>query len=478
MPRRQTDIAALVAGLSEVYQPIRGHPEYDALARRPCADRFAALSRALGWLGGGRRLRILDAGCNQGWFSLALAALGHEVLGIDTHEPNVRLCRALAAEHGLEARFELAALDEAWLARFDDGHFDLALVLSVFQHVCHDAGLPRARAIARRLGQRSRALACELALREEPVYWAPSLPEDPEALLDDFAFVRELGRFPTHLSGIARPLYFASDRVCGVGERGHAIRDWSATAHEAERGFHRGTRRYYFCEGDVLVKSVRLAGPNEGYNREECEREEAFMRRFGGELAFVPAGIEAETAGDRRLSARAMVPGTRLSTLIDRGFAFDAARVLRDVLDQLCELEALGLYHRDLRTWNVVVGHDGRSWLIDFGQIGEGEATDASGLLGAHDAFWSMAHEAAHAEPNRRPIPVLWRDPERFPEPWRSALARTLLAPGRPSFAAIREALAASVSGKPVSKAEARRAHAARAADFEPFAGALLGIVP
>ena len=64
---------------------------------------------------------------------------------------------------------------------------------------------PRTTRIARRLVQRARVLVAELARRDEPLYWAASLPELPEALLEDIAFVRELGRFPTHLSGIERP---------------------------------------------------------------------------------------------------------------------------------------------------------------------------------------------------------------------------------------------------------------------------------
>ena len=475
---RDPRIAELVAALSEVYQPIHGHPEYDASARRACDDRLTAVLRAVVWVGGQRKLRILDIGCNQGWFSLQLAALGHDVLGIDSDPANIALARALAAESGIAARFEVATFDESWLARQEDGAFDLALVLSVFQHVSHAVGFVRARRMARKLAQRSRALVCELALREEPLYWAAALPGDPEELLADIAFVREMGRFATHLSELRRPMFFASDTLCAVDTQGYAIQRWNATAHEDERGFHQGTRRYYFCAGDILVKSVRIAGPNAEYNREESSREEAFLRQHGGKLAWVPAGLRAETAGDRRLSARPMIPGARLSTLLHGKIAFDAARVLRDVLGQLAELEACGLYHRDVRSWNVVVGDDGTSRLIDFWQIGLGVATDGSGLMGAHDAFWSLVHEATRGEPNVRPIPLMRRNPEALPEPWRSTLARFLEAGGKPTFAGIAKELARSTTLPPVSTAAAQRAYARAAADFERFAEALVRLVP
>jgi O-antigen chain-terminating methyltransferase len=470
-------IADLVAGLSEIYQPIRGHPEFDARAKRPCADRLASIERAVAWLGQGRKLRVLDVGCNQGWFSLELAARGHEVVGIDSDPANIALCRALAGEAGLAARFEVATLDELWLARLDDDAFDLALALSVFQHLCHAIGYARAQRIARRLVQRSRALVCELALREEPLYWAQSLPGDPEDLLADCAFVRELARFPTHLSPVMRPVYFASDRVCGVGARGYAIREWSASAHEFERGFHEGTRRYYYCDGDQLVKSVRLTGSHADYNREECAREQAFIRAEGGKLDFVPRDFETEAAGDRHLSVRRLRPGSRLSTLLHRGIAFDCTRVLRDVLAQLRELESRSLYHRDLRTWNVVVGTDGRATLIDFGQIAKEEATDASGLLGVHDAFWSLVHETTHARPNARPVPMLRRDPDALPEPWRSTLVRSLDKKGGTSFAAIEAALARSIASRPAAAAAARRVREAATAELEAYATRLMGLM-
>ena len=43
------------------------------------------------------------------------------------------------------------------------------------------------------------------------------------------------------------------------------------------------------------------------------------------------------------------------------------AAVLRDVVAQLATLEAAGLYHNDVRAWNVLIGPDGRAALIDYG---------------------------------------------------------------------------------------------------------------
>ncbi len=265
MPARRSAIEKLVEAVPEVYQPVYGHPEFDDRVARRCDDRLAAIRQAIEALAPeGRRLRILDIGCSLGYVSLSLAADGHEVLGIDRQPANVALARALAAESGLAARFEVASLDESWLAVRDDGEFDLALALSVLHHTVHEKGLARTQRLVHRLLLRSRTVVAELALRREPLYWAASLPGDPLALFGRAAFVRELGRFETHLSGIRRPLVFASDRLALVAERTYAIERWSETAHEQEGGSHQSSRRYYFCEGSPSTKpvpSASSAGP-------------------------------------------------------------------------------------------------------------------------------------------------------------------------------------------------------------------------
>jgi putative flippase GtrA len=44
-------------------------------------------------------------------------------------------------------------------------------------------------------------------------------------------------------------------------------------------------------------------------------------------------------------------------------------KTILDVLDNLIELEGYGLYHNDIRTWNVVIDATGTSFLIDVGSI-------------------------------------------------------------------------------------------------------------
>ncbi|HEV3275107.1 MAG TPA: class I SAM-dependent methyltransferase [Candidatus Dormibacteraeota bacterium] len=72
--------------------------------------------------------RILDAGCGPGLYAVPLAALGHEVTGIDVSEPALRHARRLARETSLlgKARFVRGDLRDVQLA--PDG-FDAALLV-------------------------------------------------------------------------------------------------------------------------------------------------------------------------------------------------------------------------------------------------------------------------------------------------------------------------------------------------------------
>lgn len=71
-----------------------------------------------------RHARILDIGCGPGAMSLAMARLGHEVVGIDFSSNMVELARRNAAAEGLEARFMVA---DAGAPPFPAGSFDAVI---------------------------------------------------------------------------------------------------------------------------------------------------------------------------------------------------------------------------------------------------------------------------------------------------------------------------------------------------------------
>lgn len=68
--------------------------------------------------------RVLDVATGTGHTALALAALGHQVVGVDLTEAMLQDARALAAERGLTASVSFVVGDASQLP-FDDGTFQV-----------------------------------------------------------------------------------------------------------------------------------------------------------------------------------------------------------------------------------------------------------------------------------------------------------------------------------------------------------------
>ena len=81
-----------------------------------------------------RPLRVLDAGCGPGFFSVLLSLAGHTVTGIDGSEGMLAHARENAARHGVSP--ELMQVDFGALP-FADGAFDIVLCMNGF-HVFPD----------------------------------------------------------------------------------------------------------------------------------------------------------------------------------------------------------------------------------------------------------------------------------------------------------------------------------------------------
>ncbi|KLD73498.1 methyltransferase domain-containing protein [Xanthomonas hyacinthi] len=366
------NIAGLVAALPEKYQPIYAHPELSEGSSRGCEDRLLLIRECARRLQSvlGRSIRVLDLGCAQGFFSLSLAADGHGVRGVDFLDRNVAVCQGLAREHPeFDAVFEHATIEEV-VERLGAGEYDLVLGLSVFHHLVHAQGVARVNELCRKLADVTCAAIFEMALREEPLYWAASLPQDPAELLASFGFVRLLSRQATHLSTVSRPLYYASNRFWYVGDALGEFETWSADSHAYARGTHKASRRYYFGK-DVFVKKMTLGlGGRAEINLQEFNNEVGFLQNPPHSYP-APRLINALNDSSDLWLVREKTEGRLLSELIDDGSPYSADRVISELLEQLVILERAGLYHNDVRCWNVLVSEDGRAVLIDYGAISD-----------------------------------------------------------------------------------------------------------
>ncbi len=383
----KSNLQCLVAALPEVYQPIYTHPELSRSVSRACRDRLEYIVQVYESLVAQlqRPLRVLDLGSAQGFFSFSLAELGASVHGVDYLDDNVAVCKELADEHkNLNVSFQVGRIEDV-LQQLERGQYDLVLGLSVFHHIVQEKSAAAVGQMLSELAGNVEVGIFEFAQASEPLYWAEAQPEQPRQLLNGFAFVHELSRHETHLSSIARPLYFSSNHYWYLNARGGVFDSTQTYSNALAQGVHQGTRQYYFGNG-LLVKQYRLDNAEclEG-NLEEYHNEATF-------LTDPPSGFnvpELVLHGQHESEAwivRALLPGELLLDVICHKKKYNPTQVLGDILTQLAVLEADGLYHNDVRVWNVLINADGAATLFDYGAI----SARANDCVWPNDIFLSF----------------------------------------------------------------------------------------
>lgn len=429
-PKASGKINHLVSLLPEIYQPIYQHSELFQDVSRTCEDRLSylvavhnALREKLNY-----PVRVLDLGCAQGFFSLNIAALGARVHGIDSLDKNIALCQALADESaGIQATFETGRVEEIIATLLPD-QFDLVLGLSVFHHLIHEHGLSSVQHLLTKLAQTVPVGIFEVALRSEPLYWGPSQPEDPAQMLQDYTFVHKLAQHKTHLSEVKRPLYFASNRFWYLNNQLGYFQSIQSEPHQYAHGVHQSTRRYYFGEGRI-VKIFRM---------NVTELQSSNLKEYQNEVSFLldpPARFNAPKLilhGENKKElwlVREQLEGRLLVDYFETATLYDHEKIIGDILQQLVILEQAGLYHNDVRCWNVLISLEKRASLIDYGSI----SSERKDCVWPHDllmAFIIFIREVvsritAHPDPIRKP----WLDIGALPAIYRNAFLKLFATP-------------------------------------------------
>ncbi|HCP9964537.1 methyltransferase domain-containing protein [Citrobacter braakii] len=371
-----TSLDELIAKLPEKYQTIFGHPKWDDEVSRDCNARLPFIEKYYENLSSclGRPLRVLDLGCAQGFFSLNLASKGAEVHGLDFLAENIDVCRALADENpAFKAEFSVGKIEE-FIEEIKPGQYDMAIGLSVFHHLVHALGLEKVKALLERLANVTEAFIVELALQEEPLYWGPSLPEDPTELIQQCAFYKLIARFDTHLSNISRPMYIVSNKRLILGEFNQPFESWRSRPHAAAGFPHQNTRRYYFGENYIAklyqLPQGRVHLQNQTVrNRKELQNAHDFLTKPAVGIA-VPQVLSFCIDEEDGWLVTSILPGMLLNDFLASKNKINVDELIASILKQLTALEKQKLYHDDLRTWNILYDQETNKYhLIDYGSI-------------------------------------------------------------------------------------------------------------
>ena len=359
----------------EAYQPIYGLT--GLLPNEPsrgCIDRCRAIEHFLGPV---HDLRILDIGSSLGYISFHFADRGASVTGWEAHDKNVDASRRIAGINGIDVDFDVVRLDNESVQTIVENSYDVVLLLSVVHHLINSDGLESAQALMADMLRRVPTVIVELAQKgEDPgLVWDAAQPDDDLAIFErvrDNIEIVKLGEFGTHLSGQPRPVYAVSLLTNSVDVNGTRYA-YETRSVEAYTGSPvptiRARRRYYFAS-EHIVKEYDFDGDFEHHNRAQIAAEIATLTRLAGRPGIpVLLDYELSQAGARLVVKR--TPGTLLVDLLGSGLDITDARVVAEhVLSALAELEAAGLRHNDVRSWNVIYDGDTAS-LIDYGRAAD-----------------------------------------------------------------------------------------------------------
>lgn len=132
--------------------------------RSDSSSRFKVVSEAL------MGQKVLDAGCETGYFCRRLAEKGYSVTGVDVNSKRVAVARYLAATQNLQCQFEVGD----WQSLLKKEFFDNVLLLSVLHHQALNVGAAQALQALTCLSGRCRRAFIEFPLESEGVTWSKS----------------------------------------------------------------------------------------------------------------------------------------------------------------------------------------------------------------------------------------------------------------------------------------------------------------
>lgn len=356
------ELTVAVQALPEFYQPIFGHQVVGMEPKRICTDRLPDVEKIYDVLSEklNRPLRVLDLGCNLGFFSFHAARRGGVVTAIDFDERNIRVCKILAKEHpDYKIEFVTASI-ENFVPTIKNGEYDLVFCFSVLHWVTAKFGFPFTQNLLKDLAEKIPNGLFELAMKSE--FPNNRLPDNYRDFLQGYSFIYTLS-YPVwnNVHMAKRPLCLASKQYVYFEDLGLL---------EIVNAYSNGNPicpvMYYHCV-DKFVKLIWLT--NE-FQIEICQNELQFLKYLGGKNGLPKLYthlVENDDLGTRVFLVRDRIDGKTILKKIEDGEDFDRWNVIKQSLQWMIYLENHGYYQNDLHYDNFIFSSDGKIYPIDYG---------------------------------------------------------------------------------------------------------------
>ncbi|MBQ7705214.1 MAG: methyltransferase domain-containing protein [Selenomonadaceae bacterium] len=356
------ELKAAVLELPELYQPLFGHDVTGIKPQRICTDRLADIKKVYDAMSQklNRPLRVLDLGCNLGFFSLYAAKWGGVVTGVDIGSNNLRVCKLLASEHpNFKIEFIEAKLEE-FIPKIKPEEYDFVLCFNVLHWITLPYGLEFTKKLVKELSTKIGTGIFELATKSE--FPNNNLPNNYRDLMQGYSFIRSLSYYVRDTKkNIRRPFLFVSNEYVYLNTVGLLKID-EITYPPGGEG---GSITYYHC-GDKFIKCRHILNQLEN---EKSLREINFLKEFSGKNhlpKFYEATKEYDESGLRFFIAREKLKGISLFKKIENHENFDRWSVIKQALQYVIFLEKHGYYQSDFHLGNFLLTDDGQLYLIDY----------------------------------------------------------------------------------------------------------------
>lgn len=156
--------AAKLETWAEIYHPIP-FTDFRHLSTQVTPDTpYRRLEMILSHSGDLVGKRVLDLGCNLGFYSFSLARRGAKCTGVELREDYMRIAPQIAAIYDMPVTFVNESLSPELIDRVGD--VDVTLCFSMIQWVIDQKGMDHGKAILRRISERSRRLFFDVSVNE------------------------------------------------------------------------------------------------------------------------------------------------------------------------------------------------------------------------------------------------------------------------------------------------------------------------
>lgn len=306
-----------------------------------------------------KKLNILDVGSSLGYMPLYFGNLNNIVLGIDNNANNVAVSNFLKTlNNNPDITFKLANFDQEYINKMPYS-YDITFIFSVLHHIIYQKGLEYTQNLMNDLLDKTPILFVELAIKEEEVTapWRSALPDNP---LDIFAkckniHVEKLGEFGTHLSNVKRPLYVVKKQSLTINDSSYNYNTMKLRSfnHNDPKGVDNRTRRYYTGD-DYYIKEVVVS---DDIAKNEIKQLISFYQDQKSLISSIPVPnlIDWEQSGDRfrfvfEKIEEANVLAEQLKNLDNK----QKLDIVKQTVNIMSTLEQSGIYHNDIRLWNIL----------------------------------------------------------------------------------------------------------------------------